>query len=331
MKPGPNKASKTFCNLLNVVLLLVIGWMGMLYYYHFNALHQTTETPPTAIETQEMKDLAAHIEQTKAAIIEQKQAIAELQKLADAPIPAPPTGDDAYHIVFSTDCSFFQDWQTLLIFHSAVSVKQKGLITRIASGCDDAKKVELTTLYKKLYPQYGVHFTPDFKTDGKSKKKYDFYNKPYGVHHWLLNAEPPVPSGTIVNIIDPDMIILRPMVPQIKGNPANIFMNRFKPETDFIPEKVAHGMPVAQLYGLGAPWAQKAPHKHFNRTHVCGAGSPCLDTTTSFGEQHFRYVYNLSQLNLCMCASCPFSCLNHFIKDKYSHCTALRRCIFLFM
>lgn len=318
MKPGPNKTSKTFCNLLNVVLLLVIGWMGMLYYYHFNALQGTTQgaSSSTVTETEEMKELAAHIEQTKAAIIEQKEAIAQLEKLAEAPVPTPPTGDDAYHIVFSTDCSFFQDWQTLLIFHSAVSVKQKGLITRIASGCDEAKKVELTTLYKKLYPQYHVHFTPDFKTDGKSKKKYDFYNKPYGVQHWLVNAEPPVPSGTIVNIIDPDMIILRPMVPQIKGNPANIFMNRFKPETDFVPEKVAHGMPVAQLYGLGAPWAQKAPHRHFNRTHVCGVGSPCLDTTTSFGEQHFRWVYyfvssffTCAHLDVCMCNHTPLLCI----------------------
>lgn len=76
--------------------------------------------------------------------------------------PRPPVGStsfrgqakDAYfHIVFSTDCSFFQDWQTLLVFHSATVVKQQGTITRIASGCSVEKKTELVNLYKKLYPK----------------------------------------------------------------------------------------------------------------------------------------------------------------------------------
>ena len=47
---------------------------------------------------------------------------------------------DDIHIVFSTDCSPYQDWQTLVLFHSATVVGQKGSITRIASGCDEKKK-----------------------------------------------------------------------------------------------------------------------------------------------------------------------------------------------
>ena len=64
---------------------------------------------------------------------------------------------------------------------SAIQVKQKGQITRIASGCAPEKKLELQNLYKKLFPKYHVHFTPDFKKDGKTKQSYDFYNKPYGM------------------------------------------------------------------------------------------------------------------------------------------------------
>ena len=75
----------------------------------------------------------------------------------------PESYEGDIHIVFSTDCTFFQDWQTLLVFHSAVEIGQKGRITRIASGCDDQKQKELTELYKTLYPQYYVHFTPDYK------------------------------------------------------------------------------------------------------------------------------------------------------------------------
>ena len=84
--------------------------------------------------------------------------------------------DDDFHIIFSTDCGTFQDWQSLVVFHSASLVGQKGPITRIASGCDDAKKEVLTQLYKKLYPMHRIHFTPDFKKDEKSQqscKNYD--------------------------------------------------------------------------------------------------------------------------------------------------------------
>ncbi len=87
-----------------------------------------------------------------------------------APIVQTPTDDDGdIHVIFSTDCSPYQDWQTLVIFHSAMMVGQKGKITRIASGCDDEKKAHLIELYGKLYhSKYGVHFTPDFKKDEKT-------------------------------------------------------------------------------------------------------------------------------------------------------------------
>ena len=96
------------------------------------------------------------------------------------------------HVVFSTDCTFFQDWQSLLVFHSAIAVGQEGNITRIASGCSIEKQASLIDLYAKLFPRYNVHFTPDFKTDKKTKKEYEFYNKPYGMDHWLNNAVPAI-------------------------------------------------------------------------------------------------------------------------------------------
>jgi len=195
--------------------------------------------------------------------------------------------EDGIHIIFSTDCTFFQDWQTLLVFHSAVRVGQKGAITRIASGCDEAKKLELIGLYAKLFPQYSVHFTPDYKRDGKTKKKYDFYNKPYGVQHWLLNAVPPVKSGVVIALIDPDFIFLRPLVTTVAGHPSNIFNHRFDPTKDVVPIKAGRGVPVSQMYGLGAPWADNK-HPHFDRRSVCGEGSPCLNVTVRFGENHYR-------------------------------------------
>lgn len=80
---------------------------------------------------------------------------------------------DEIHVIFSTDCSPYQDWQTLVVFHSAKVVGQKGRITRIASGCDAEKQESLSKLYAHLYPNgvYTAHFTPDFKKDEKTNKK----------------------------------------------------------------------------------------------------------------------------------------------------------------
>lgn len=196
----------------------------------------------------------------------------------------PPSSEGEIHIVFSTDCSFFQDWQSLLVFHTALQAKQKGKVTRIASGCNEEQQQTLVALYKKLYPQYGVYFTPDFKRDAKTKKKYDFYNKPYGLHHWLQHADPPVPDGTVVILIDPDMIILRPLSLQVAGYPTLLKLPSYT-EQDYPPAFVGKGHAAAQIYGLGAPWATAS--KNFNRTHVCGVGSPCLEVQRLEGEKFY--------------------------------------------
>ena len=134
---------------MSFACVLVAGWfLFIVYLVKFQVLEPTFQTPDPA--TKSMKDQVA-----------KKRS-------------------GTMHVVFSTDCTFFQDWQTMLVFYSAMAVGQKGAITRIASGCDEAKQATLVALYKKLFPKYHVHFTPDFKKDKKSGKKYDFYNKPYG-------------------------------------------------------------------------------------------------------------------------------------------------------
>ncbi len=188
------------------------------------------------------------------------------------------------HVIFSTDCTPFQDWQTISLFHSAVVVGQKGHITRIASGCDEDKKKQLTELYAKLYPQYYVHFTPDFTKDEKTGRKYNFYNKPWGLSHWLQHADPPVADDVVVALLDPDMIFLRPLTTKIAGQPANIFAK--KVDKKEIVDHVKKGHPAAQLYGLGAPWTNDF-HKKFNRTYICGEGSPCLKPKEWFGSHHY--------------------------------------------
>jgi hypothetical protein len=58
-------------------------------------------------------------------------------------------GDDDIHFVFSSDCKPYQNWQVIALLKSAEAVGQKGIFTRVVSGCerggkpwiDDAKKV----------------------------------------------------------------------------------------------------------------------------------------------------------------------------------------------
>ena len=117
--------------------------------------------------------------------------------------------------------------------------------------------------------------SPCFITD-------DFYNKPWGVKHWLEFANPPIEDGVIVALLDPDMIFLRPLTAKINGA-DNLIYNK---KAHTLIDKVSLGHPVAQTYGLGAPWTNDF-HKKFNRTKICGVGSPCLLDTMAFGDEHY--------------------------------------------
>jgi hypothetical protein len=210
----------------------------------------------------------------------------EKQKITEITEITKDEKDDKIHIVFSTDCSFFQDWQTIIVFHSARMVGQKGQITRIASGCKEAKQLELRQLYKVLFPNFHIHFTPDFKTDGSTKKKYDFYNKPYGMEHWLDYADPPIESGTIIALIDPDFIFLRKISIEFSKD-DNLIFTKVKDNTVEVPKVYSKGHPVAQLYGLGAPWTSEHS-RVFSKTDVCGKDSPCFQVSNKFGNDHYR-------------------------------------------
>ena len=97
-------------------------------------------------------------------------------------------------------------------------------------------------------------------------------------------AEPPVPSDIVIALLDPDMIFVRPLTTAMRGQPNNLHGQYIQPEE--IMEKVGPGTPVAQMYGLGAPWT-KDDHPKFNRLRICGANSPCLEPNTQFGERHY--------------------------------------------
>jgi hypothetical protein len=100
--------------------------------------------------------------------------------------------DESYHIVFSTGCSEFQDWQSIGVYSSAETVGQRGIITRIASGCTEKQKVALSQALSHLPKRCRIHFAPDTEVKDHAGHFYKYANKPLGMMHWLTNANPKV-------------------------------------------------------------------------------------------------------------------------------------------
>lgn len=201
-----------------------------------------------------------------------------------------PKRDENINVAFSTDCSFFQDWQSLILFYSALQVRQPGKVTRIASGCTSDDEKRLNILYNELFPslfnkKFFVHFTPDFKRDPKTGESYDFYNKPFGIHHWLRFASPPLHSDTVVFLIDPDMLLLEPFTLNLRDRSRLQLPHH--DNLDEIPLEIGLGYPVAQAYGLGAPWTNPN-NRNFDKYKICGNDSPCTKYSLAFSEKHFR-------------------------------------------
>lgn len=108
----------------------------------------------------------------------------------------------------------------------------------------------------------------------------DFYNKPWGLKHWLENSAHPIEDHAIIALLDPDMIFLRPITPYINSQPHII--NKRIPKEEIV-ERVQMGSPVAQTYGLGAPWTNDN-HRHFKER-------------TREGEEFFFTLELMSSMN----------------------------------
>ena len=73
----------------------------------------------------------------------------------------------------------------------------------------------------------------------------DFYNKPWGMKHWLEYCKPPLPEDTYIALLDPDMILLRPLTRSISGDPAAIFDREYYAKEGPLPLMVSRGHAVA--------------------------------------------------------------------------------------
>ena len=214
-------------------------------------------------------------------------------------------GETEVHVVFSTDCSPYQHWQSINVWYSARAVGQRGPVTRIASGCAAAEAGKIAAEWLEIDPSgtFRAHFAPAGALRGGT---YKYSNKPSGLYHWLTTARPPPfvdSSRGIVVLIDPDQMLLRPITAALgaglrpsprKGElvDADGVPRVLGHNLDGIAPRVAPGVAAGQEYGLGGAWGDAGKPtagkswRSFDRGRVCGDG-PCSRTTVREAAQSY--------------------------------------------
>jgi hypothetical protein len=238
-----------------------------------------------------------------------------------------------YHMAFSTSCSPFQDWQSIVFFYFAWKVQQTGTVTRIASGCKDEEAELLRKLHKEqievLSPNFKLHITPDFKFSGNIK----YFNKPFGIKHWMENVlgygngASSQYEDDIIMILDPDMMLLRPLTHTFYDYPSRIWKkNKFRENR----LEVSHGWPMASTYGFGSSW-QTSVNKLGNLTYVVGEDSPALKVSQEEGAALYpagppylataRDMYSIVSLWTVHVMK-YYEIFPKFMSEMYAYCTA---------
>jgi hypothetical protein len=126
-----------------------------------------------------------------------------------------------------------------------------------------------------------VHFTPDFSN--VSGDDYKYYNKPFGLQHWLQHGlkyddNKEKYNDAIFVVLDPDMMLLRPLTYDFTD--SNIIIHKsIRGEPPI--RKVSHGQPWASIYGFGdSPFRVPLNYVFANATD-----SPALSVT---GEEQIN-------------------------------------------
>ncbi len=215
------------------------------------------------------------------------------------------------HVVFSTDCSGYQHWQSIFLFYSLRRSGHMGPVTRVVSGCKSSEENAIRQEYEAMTnetisKQLRLHFTPSFALPGKN---YKYSNKPGGLHHWITHTKSIKESA--IALIDPDMVLLRPIVPGLGGGMRRVPTVSNPHLVEYIDQNnkvqllrqsnlpelppflvISPGVAAGQHFGIGGLWASagtknaRKDFKDFNLTAVCGPHSPCLNKESKGKSTH---------------------------------------------
>ena len=202
---------------------------------------------------------------------------------------------DDVHTVVTTGCSGYQNWQFETLLYSWATVQQPGRFTRIIAGCNsEGERLKANTTAIPIDDhRVSFYFVRDFAPDKESGgRPFWYFNKPFGFNQWLFDPLNDIYESVII-LIDPDMIMLKPLLFHLKSAADRIA--RELAETT--PERkgkeprvrdlwVREGHAVSQKYGIGAKWGWG------NWTGFCDEdkynGTDCRSTDERFIWEYYR-------------------------------------------
>lgn len=221
-----------------------------------------------------------------------RRRIGSFQRIGPARSADSKTPEQPFHIVFSTGCSPSQDWQSYAFFYHAMQVGQPGEVTRIASGCNTTQQQELarrhqTEIVEKMSDKFHIHFTPDYSGVGSGKHPYKFFNKPFGLRHWMEHALrfPNRFDGAdemIIAVLDPDMILLKPLINDFRTMPMEAWNEGCFERP--VRTRVSKGFPIAQEYAFESHWRYQLRD---NMKELVGPESPIHSMSESDAKLYY--------------------------------------------
>jgi peptidyl serine alpha-galactosyltransferase len=166
--------------------------------------------------------------------------------------------------------------QSYIFFYQIWKSGQTGNVTRIASGCREGDKDVIERIFREQVKlgiptgseRFHLHLTPDYSKSALPGANFKFFNKPFGLRHWMeegLNMPQSLPqyADTIFIVLDPDQYILRPFDSNnfavTKGDASTWpWHSRRKNDVPRPGEDIVHeGNPMAQMYLFGSNWWSK--------------------------------------------------------------------------
>jgi len=182
---------------------------------------------------------------------------------------------------------------------------------------------------QRMSRRFHLHFTPHFSgvKDGKgdSVGDYKFFNKPFGLRHWMEHAEHMTrhQHDDIVILIDPDMALLRPITGDFSSERETVISPRRQKRK--LGVRVDHGLPFAQTYGLGSQW------ERFDLDAIAGPDSPTKLVTKEDGALFYpagppylatvKDMYNIAVM-WTEFAPKVYAQYPHLLAEMYAFCIA---------
>lgn len=190
---------------------------------------------------------------------------------------APPvySSDSKYHFVFTSDCKDpAQDWQVYVFFYYVTKSNQPGDVTHIVTGCNQGPRQTFLEQFHKSHfepmgrinapnspSRFHLHFAPadpNQAAAGLLRTHMKYFNRPYGVHHWMENKlgynkgeSSNENDDKVIVLMEKDMVLLKSF--------GSVLSGELWKDPDGATGTVSHGHPVAQHEPFGPGWWEEIP------------------------------------------------------------------------